>query len=848
MPRFSPPAPPPFKVLGALLCLVLAAPSVAAQTPGPSSLIASCINGGTEGGIDVDGGSVGLVVSDALTGETLWPLSSSTTPPPFVITESGSVPDLTLETNVANPATAYLVNRRLYLPSRFYVLSFFPTSQLPSIATPVRIAWSGSGDFGPNEAATPYPFYDPGDQTHSVSGNGNIDSCFKRVGREMWVATEDSQNATGYDGFLNEAETLGNTWTLPYDLYSGGGLVCPGGCNPNPAADLNQFVAYNVGVQPGPDGPYALTPEFKFAVPLTLPASVPPMIWDVPGLKLRFIANAPLTIATPTFSASGVIFEASNPALGWGGVYFQSGSVSTLDGSTVQGVTTAPSLSLVDATVTLKNSTIDGVLGAGQPGIDVTGPNSSLTVQNTTTIEDHDGVGILARGGLTLVKDNSLVTRNGGGGVRSVGSSAEVRLKKARVTDNFGPGAYADYGSLVDVRDDFLSTVSRNEGGLATEYYSQVSAGTCIGRICTHSAHDFSSNTPGGAFYDALAIEGSSVLAEGDYWFFQDVNDLVLVEDASSVILVQPLASAPGLTSGGGGIGTVSAKSGGDAGTTDVRGLTTEALRRFDVRSPEESDGADLERIDLGGADVALLAALQAAADEDERRMAFGAATWMLGRELLPETVSWLEGRAVASQTQRPWALRALTTAYGGSDRLQEARAVAAMLAADYVGTEHESFGLVEGVRLGMEADDTDGAAALLASLEALQLETGAVEAARLFMGLPTSGAVQPRPETADGATTAKAEAGGEARLSLPTPNPSRNGATLALTLPSEAHVRAEVIDLLGRTVLTLADETHSAGRTTLEVARGALVAGTYLVRVSAGGELLPARRFTVVR
>jgi hypothetical protein len=80
-----------------------------------------------------------------------------------------------------------------------------------------------------------------------------------------------------------------------------------------------------------------------------------------------------------------------------------------------------------------------------------------------------------------------------------------------------------------------------------------------------------------------------------------------------------------------------------------------------------------------------------------------------------------------------------------------------------------------------------------------------------------------------------------EAALGAPRPNPSRGTARIQLTLPHTAFVRAEVIDLTGRRVATLASETFSAGTHSLawdgSIARGGRASpGVYLVRVKWAG------------
>ena len=76
-----------------------------------------------------------------------------------------------------------------------------------------------------------------------------------------------------------------------------------------------------------------------------------------------------------------------------------------------------------------------------------------------------------------------------------------------------------------------------------------------------------------------------------------------------------------------------------------------------------------------------------------------------------------------------------------------------------------------------------------------------------------------------------------EAALSAPRPNPSGGASRIHLSLPQTAFVRAEVIDLSGRRVVTLAQETFSAGTHSLTwdgttAAGGRAAPGVYLVRV----------------
>lgn len=72
------------------------------------------------------------------------------------------------------------------------------------------------------------------------------------------------------------------------------------------------------------------------------------------------------------------------------------------------------------------------------------------------------------------------------------------------------------------------------------------------------------------------------------------------------------------------------------------------------------------------------------------------------------------------------------------------------------------------------------------------------------------------------------------ARVSLdaPSPNPCRGPATIGFALPSPQHVRLSVVDVQGREVAVLLDETLAAGQFTAPLPTGRLRAGLYFVRL----------------
>ncbi|MEM7789473.1 MAG: endonuclease [Bacteroidota bacterium] len=78
-------------------------------------------------------------------------------------------------------------------------------------------------------------------------------------------------------------------------------------------------------------------------------------------------------------------------------------------------------------------------------------------------------------------------------------------------------------------------------------------------------------------------------------------------------------------------------------------------------------------------------------------------------------------------------------------------------------------------------------------------------------------------------------------------PNPVRDRATVAVDLPEVAGVRAEVFDALGRRVATVEVGRLGAGFQSVALDLGAVPAGLYVVRVTAGSEVA-TQTLTVVR
>ena len=107
-----------------------------------------------------------------------------------------------------------------------------------------------------------------------------------------------------------------------------------------------------------------------------------------------------------------------------------------------------------------------------------------------------------------------------------------------------------------------------------------------------------------------------------------------------------------------------------------------------------------------------------------------------------------------------------------------------------------------------------------------------------LFVLRPTELAV-----ATDGAPTALPYA-----LSAPYPNPTADGARLTLRVDAAQHVTAELFDAAGRRLATVFDGAVTPGGTVeLEVRRGRLPAGVYLVRAR-GERFETSRRLVLAR
>lgn len=79
----------------------------------------------------------------------------------------------------------------------------------------------------------------------------------------------------------------------------------------------------------------------------------------------------------------------------------------------------------------------------------------------------------------------------------------------------------------------------------------------------------------------------------------------------------------------------------------------------------------------------------------------------------------------------------------------------------------------------------------------------------------------------------------GSLRLS---PNPMTSGGIAELSLSAPAHLRADIVDMMGRTIAVLTDEQAAASTRVLPIDASTLSAGTYMLRVRINGTTTTAR------
>jgi hypothetical protein len=176
-----------------------------------------------------------------------------------------------------------------------------------------------------------------------------------------------------------------------------------------------------------------------------------------------------------------------------------------------------------------------------------------VTVTGVSLISENEGYGIaLSAGASVTVGGGTGIEVNGAGGIAGTGHATHVHLSDAEVYLNLGPGVHVTdgaTGSFEPAYDaQYVVEVVQNEGGLSATGGGVLNAGLCDRPGCGHIPHELIDNELGG-YYDARSLTGSTLFAEGDYWgpTVDDPSDLVLVQDGSCFLSVEPIATTPGV-------------------------------------------------------------------------------------------------------------------------------------------------------------------------------------------------------------------------------------------------------------------------------------------------------------
>ena len=516
-------------------------------------------------------------------------------------------------------------------------------------------------------------------------------------------------------------------------------------------------------------------------------------------------------LVSGTLDMSNTDIDASNPAQGWGGVRFNSGSDGTIANSSLLNVSG----------------------GAGGAAVYT---NGSTPLIDNTVIDVKPGSYVFG------------VYSNGSGGARIVDSD---------ITSASGPAINASYGAYISLYESTVTQTSGSTAVLATGSSAQVAfwpppaSAPYVGYDRIHggrlratgggivNAGSASSTTSQNHFCDADAAtlevqSGGTIYARYNYW---------------------PNGNGPTSITGSGTIYYSNNLGAAQCGPQPLAGSPGTSGKAAEAIPPAEAalfDALDARR-DGNHAEARRLL---------ERAYALGgrAAATALAEMARTHEVSGLAGierfleekAAEADNPLRAEALAALSQVRVHQDRPEDAATLlhaAADLRTDDETAFHERL---SAAYIQMEAKDLAGARASLARVAPTteEGELAVAMATDLHASLTdvqlASAAARP-----DAAAPTSAAARG-LTLDRPYPNPTSDAFRVRLAVADAAHVTVEVYDISGRRIARLLDRNVEAGETTLSFDASAISPGLYLVRaqsVAPDGQAQRAvRRITVVR
>ena len=525
----------------------------------------------------------------------------------------------------------------------------------------------------------------------------------------------------------------------------------------------------------------------------------------------------------------------------WLGISVEEDGGLVMTESSVTGVRT-PNLVSVSGAIRSAGSgatiTLDqvNIFANSTNGVYVGGGASVEMADSFVRFNEHDDLpneelaGVWVDSGSSALLQSSRFEGNRGSGVRVSGYGSHANLDEIVSVTNGAFGVQAD-----DFGEVFFGPVAPNPiepslvsdnlgGGLAALTGGDVIAGISDGSTCRRYCNNNILRNDNAGGVDVRALDGSVVFAEADYWGHLNEVDLVLDDDASSDIYVQPLlqqppsATAPFVAAKGSGRGD---------------------------HSPAAAVRAHVALGKVAEASSALLDAWARIETDADRDATFSAATVLLARAQPEATLGWILGRAAVPGPDQEWAQWAGVVGLTSTGRQEEARSLAERIVEGR--GSREASGHLALVRIALVQRDLDGALAAYAQLVRRHPETSQASRARTLLQTAYPGADLPT-DLAKGVETASATAAPHSGLRA-YPNPTHGKATLAIDLESrEGDVTVSVFDVTGRRVLHRRLGSLDAGPHSIPLPLSAFPAGVYAVRVDTSGAASEATRVTLIR
>ncbi len=605
----------------------------------------------------------------------------------------------------------------------------------------------------------------------------------------------------------------------------------------------------------------------------TVPASSD---WRFSGIRVEGAYNVGLDVEGD-LQAEETTFTASNPAQGWDGIHFKSGSSGIIESGFVEYAKTrywhpGHGITITDASSPYHSITIKNVkIRENSNAVYVTGVAQGMPLIKENQIYDNGGGIILANQARAEIVRNTVY--NNSGDAFAAGYLTYPYLYENVLLNNTGEGVEAVSAARTWLgryynSDTGYNVVQNNDGGgVSADGNASVRAGTSIGNgqnsFLNNGSTQAASRWHDGIGPDALATLSGVAYARSNWWgrpADPDTTTCLLSSPCgagqySGVLYVDPMLTAvpsgpSSSASGGPNVAVLGA-----ARVTTGEGSPAEAPRTMRDRllaavsaAERPADAlSDFQAIVASTPDhrLAAVALAEAARLADPEGEPVGLRPFLTASAAVPDA------------RRQAWGRRALVVYHELRDEADAALAHATALAEQTGAGEAAWFGHEARVYLLADAGRLDEAVSALAALEAGPPDRAGTAHARQYLAflgaVPASGS----PERVEGRTVAaQAESDGSAfehALGAAYPNPvGANAVTVPFEVADGARVRLALYDALGREVAAVAEGHYGGGVHEAGVEVGRLPGGAYLIRAVFEGDdgqrHVETRRLTVVR